>query len=89
MKKVLFLLLLLPLIAHAQDGVLSDPSYIENRAGQFWQVRILAPGVLRIVVQSSNALVADVFFLPGTRCYVSLDETYILTVNNLTNPQGR
>lgn len=39
MKKVLFLLLLLPLIAHAQDGVLSDPSYIENRAGQFWQVR--------------------------------------------------
>lgn len=39
MKKVLFLLLLLPLLAHAQDGVLSDTSYIENRAGQFWQVR--------------------------------------------------
>lgn len=39
MKKVLFLFLLLPLLAHAQDGVLSDTSYIENRAGQFWQVR--------------------------------------------------
>lgn len=39
MKKILFLLLLLPLLGHAQDGVVTDTSYIENRAGTFWQVR--------------------------------------------------
>jgi hypothetical protein len=58
-----------------------------SAGGTTYQVRVLAPGALRILVQSSGAFVADVFFVPGTRRYVSLDDTYRLTVNTLANGQ--
>lgn len=41
MKRILFFLLFLPaLLAHAQDGVLSDTSYIENRQGTFYNISV-------------------------------------------------
>lgn len=41
MKKIVFLFLLLPLLAHAQDGVLTDTSYIENRNNMFFHISIV------------------------------------------------
>lgn len=38
MKYLVFLFFFLPALLSAQDAVLSDTSYIENRAGVFWQV---------------------------------------------------